>query len=207
MKKWEISVLVVEVLIAVMLALGIFSVIGERLGNIFRTVNTEDSSEYASAVETGQAIETVLATRSLVLVDLQNLVAHPHSYQGKWVKIRDAAEVLHIYSPTEFTIGTPSDSIYVVWVIPDQSNLGFSIVTPPPDFFPNFHEHDYVWLTGLVGGRCKGHYPAKALICGKFDGFSVFEFNKPTPTRTPPPWWQFWLKRETPIPTGTPLPW
>lgn len=206
MKRWEVLALIVEVLIAVMLAIGIISVVGAKLGEIFSTINSGDASEYARAVATGQAVDTVIAARSPVLVDVQDLVTHPQSYQGRWVEIH-GAEVLHIYSPTEFTIGTPSDSIYVVEVIPNQSGLGFYIETPPPDFVPSFYEGDKVFLRGLVGGDCKGHYPGRALVCGEIDGVLGYEWNKPTPTRTPPPSWQFWVHTETPIPTGTPLPW
>lgn len=200
MKRWEVLVLIVEVLVAVMLAIGIISVVGAKLGEIFSTVNGPVFQGVCSAPK------WALDARSPVLVDLQDLAADPQSYQGKWVKINNA-EVLHIYSPTEFTIGTPSDSIYVVEVIPDQSGLGFSIETPPPDCVPSFYEGDKVSLGGLVRGGCKGHYPAQALVCGYIDGGLQYARNQPTPTRTPPPWWQFWVHKETPIPTRTPLPW
>lgn len=105
------------------------------------------------------------------MVSLQDVAAHPESYKGQWVEIHDAP-ILHVYCPSQFTIGTPSASVYLV-----SSSLPLS-----------FQDGDNIGLIiGLVGGDCKRQHPGKAIICG------LTWASGPPIGRPPPPWWQFCL--------------
>ncbi len=70
MKRWEVSVLLAELLIVVMLAMGVVSLVGAKLGKIFSTINSGNAYEYAVAISTRDAVETVVAARSPVLVEV-----------------------------------------------------------------------------------------------------------------------------------------
>ncbi len=165
MKKQILSILYyLTVVLLVLIALGLIYLIRDSLGNTFSTINTDQDWGAVSALQQ-QRSQTEAAVPT---VKLQDILADPQSFQGKWARIQ-GVEVLHVYfdgGQLEFTVGTPSENIYVM---------------VPGAFDPGLQGH-IVTVEGIVDKDCQimKPNPAKAILCKAW----VLDM---TPTSTPPP--------------------